>query len=327
MPPATRPEPHANPNRAEQRSGERKRCVAPALICLALASCAGPALQVAIPAPPKVATAPPGPRRDCAATIPDSLMRDSQVVYLHAFLIDTGARALIPQADLLAQRVANRLRLLLGGRSDSLPWGEPVITWRNDIGGNVAAILHRNGSLTWQELLPMPIPDTLPTRLVARALAAVVAHGEAVAWTSETQRDSVAIWLAFDDKAEGSYGTAVGFGFPVFALRRPTETRPQVISHGPIRYPEDLKRAGVSGHVIIEAIVDTTGRAERGSLRDLYPAARAPLTGWQLTAYREFVEAAIETVRYSRFAPGTIGGCAVRARVQVPMNFGIAGAR
>jgi hypothetical protein len=293
--------------------------------CLAVASCALRAPQATPPAR-RAAAASDTPQRPCTETIPDKLLTDSQTVYLHAFLLDTSARTLMPQADLLAQRVAHRLRLSLGGRADSVPWGGPVITWRNNIRGNLAVIIHRDGRLTWQELLPMPIPDTLPTSLVARALDAVIEHGEAVAWTSEAVRDSLVVRLALDDAAEAVYATAVGLGFPVFKLRRPVMTMPELVSHPPLRYPTDLREANMTGSVVMEAMVDTTGRPEPATIHDLWPAGRRPPEGEQLFAYRAFAEAAAEAIAAARFLPGRIGGCAVRTRVQVPVNFGISGA-
>jgi len=301
-------------------------CVAQPVSCLlaslALASCASPPLRIAVPPPPQVATLPDsaGP---CPATVPDSLMGDTELVYLHAVLLDAGSRPLLPQADVLGQRVAHRLRLLLGSRADSVPRGEPLISWRNDIGGNLAVTLRRDGRLTWQELLPMPIPDTLPTRLLARALAAVVEHGESVSWSTESARDSVAVRLALSEAAEPIYASGVGLGFPVFKVRRPVETRPARVAGPPPPYPPELREAGVTGTVIIEATIDTAGRAEPWSIHDLWPPHRPPLEGQQLDAYRQFVAAAAIAVRNSRYTPGRIGNCPVRVRIQVPVNFGI----
>jgi len=91
------------------------------------------------------------------------------------------------------------------------------------------------------------------------------------------------------------------------------EERPETIAGTcvPPRYPPVLQQAGMQGRVMIEFIVDTLGRAERGSLRvvnSFHPLAESP---------------ARETVTSCRFRPGRIQGRAVRVRVQIPINFTI----
>ena len=91
------------------------------------------------------------------------------------------------------------------------------------------------------------------------------------------------------------------------------EERPEAIAGTCIspRYPEILRQAGIEGHVTIEFIIDTTGRAERGGMRTVrtdHPLFEAP---------------AREAVNSCRFRPGRIQGRAVRVRVQLPINFTI----
>lgn len=92
------------------------------------------------------------------------------------------------------------------------------------------------------------------------------------------------------------------------------EERPDVISNTCIqpRYPEILRQAGIEGRVTMEFIIDTLGRAERGSLRVIN------------SAHDLFVAPARETVLSCRFRPGRISGRAVRVRVQQPINFIVA---
>ena len=89
------------------------------------------------------------------------------------------------------------------------------------------------------------------------------------------------------------------------------EERPERIEGtcSALRYPPVLAQAGMTGRVMIEFVIDTLGRAERGSLRvinSFHPLAEAP---------------ARETVQSCRYRPGRIQGRAVRVRVQIPINF------
>jgi hypothetical protein len=298
------------------------------LTCALLATCtpnppgAGPAVVPAVqfvegPAPEPIGA----PEGRCFATLPDSLLTVRDTVYLHALILDPTARALLVQADLLAQRVAYRLRRLLGGRLDSLPAGEPAVTWRTAIGGNLRVKAQRDGGATWQELLPMPFPDTVGTRLLARAVDSVVAHGEMVAWPPEVKRDFVEIRLALTHSAEPSFAQAIGAGFPAFLLRRPAEERPQLLAHPPVHYPEEMRQAGIEGHLVVRVIIDAQGRPEPGSIQFVWPEGRPRPSGRELAEYLEFAEVSRDVVLGSRYEPGRLGGCPLRTRVEIPLNY------
>lgn len=87
------------------------------------------------------------------------------------------------------------------------------------------------------------------------------------------------------------------------------EERPERIGGPAPRYPEILRQAGIQGQVTVECVLDTTGRAEPGSVR-------------VVSSTNPFFDApALEAVAASRFRPGRLGGRAVRVRVLVPLNF------
>ncbi len=77
------------------------------------------------------------------------------------------------------------------------------------------------------------------------------------------------------------------------------------------RYPEILRQAGIEGRVLLEFVIDTTGRAERGTIR----VVSSP--------HALFEGPSRETVISCRFRPGRISGRAVRVRVQQPITFTI----
>ncbi len=93
------------------------------------------------------------------------------------------------------------------------------------------------------------------------------------------------------------------------------EERPDVIAGTcvPPAYPPVLQQAGITGRVLIEFIIDTTGRAERGSLKTIS------------TSHPLFEAPARAAVMSCRFKPGRIQGRAVRVRVQQPVNFSMQG--
>ncbi len=87
---------------------------------------------------------------------------------------------------------------------------------------------------------------------------------------------------------------------------------PAEILTGPLpSYPELLRQAGVQGKVVLEAVVDTTGRVLAQSL--LVVAATNP----------GFVEPARQALLATLFRPANSGGKPVRMRVRIPYQFSI----
>ncbi|MGH7612823.1 MAG: energy transducer TonB [Gemmatimonadales bacterium] len=84
---------------------------------------------------------------------------------------------------------------------------------------------------------------------------------------------------------------------------------PVLLASSPPAYPPLLRAAGVQGRVVLQVVVDTLGRVERGTLRVVHndnPAFAAP---------------AIESLRGARFRPARVFGRAVRVLVQIPVEF------
>lgn len=91
------------------------------------------------------------------------------------------------------------------------------------------------------------------------------------------------------------------------------EAPPELLAGPPPVYPELLRRAGVEGRVVLEAVLDTLGRAERASIQIVagpHPALAAAARDWLAGAL---------------FRPARVGGRAVRVLVRVPVRFTIRG--
>jgi outer membrane biosynthesis protein TonB len=82
-----------------------------------------------------------------------------------------------------------------------------------------------------------------------------------------------------------------------------------VIEQSPLHYPPALALAGITGLVELEYVVDTSGRAEPGSLRAL--GATHP----------EFEAAAGATILGSRYRPARLHGKVVRQLVRQTLRF------
>ncbi len=87
------------------------------------------------------------------------------------------------------------------------------------------------------------------------------------------------------------------------------DEKPVLVSPPRLTYPESLQRAGIEGRVIVQAIIDTLGRAEPGTVK----VVMSPDPG--------FDEPAQSYVLGAVFRPARVHGRAVRVLVQVPVTF------
>lgn len=94
-------------------------------------------------------------------------------------------------------------------------------------------------------------------------------------------------------------------------LESVVDERPEVLSGPRIEYPELLRKAGVQGRVLVQAVIDPKGRAEPGSIRIL----QSPHPGLDQSA-RDYVLQAI-------FRPARVKGQTVRVLVNLPIDYKI----
>jgi protein TonB len=91
------------------------------------------------------------------------------------------------------------------------------------------------------------------------------------------------------------------------------EEKPELLAAPELRYPELLRQAGIQGRVVVQAVIDTTGRAEPSSIK----IVRSPNPG--------FDEPARNWVLRAVFRPGRVHGRAVRVLVEIPIVFRLTG--
>ena len=92
---------------------------------------------------------------------------------------------------------------------------------------------------------------------------------------------------------------------------RVVEEPPVLLSHPVPRYPDLLRQAGIEGRVVVEAVIDTTGRAERAGLRIVS------------SSHALFAPEASALVLGSRYRSARFGGRPVRVRILVPVAFAL----
>ena len=87
------------------------------------------------------------------------------------------------------------------------------------------------------------------------------------------------------------------------------EEKPAVLSGPTLQYPELLRQAQIQGRVLVQAIIDTLGRAEPPSVKVL----QSPNPGFDQSA-KSYVTKAL-------FRPARVHGRAVRVLLQIPVDF------
>src|SRR5947207_2577416 len=87
------------------------------------------------------------------------------------------------------------------------------------------------------------------------------------------------------------------------------EEKPAVLSEPTLQYPELLRQAQIQGRVLVQAIIDTLGRAEPPSVKVL----QSPNPGFDQSA-KSYVAKAL-------FRPARVHGRAVRVLIQIPIDF------
>jgi len=128
------------------------------------------------------------------------------------------------------------------------------------------------------------------------------APGESLCWTKEEKQpralnvDSLITVDASDDQ--------------VFT-ESVVEELPELLSGPALNYPDLLRQAGVTGRVIVQAIIDKTGRAEPASVK----VVQSPNPGFDQPA-KNYVLGAL-------FRPARVHGRAVRVLVNLPIDFSL----
>lgn len=107
---------------------------------------------------------------------------------------------------------------------------------------------------------------------------------------------------------EGGSATGVVLSDQVF-LESVVEERPERLTGPAPQFPDLLRQAGVQGRVLVQGVIDTTGRAIPNTVR----IVQSPHPG--------FDDAAKRIMLQSLFRPGRVGGRAVKVLVSLPVDF------
>jgi len=110
---------------------------------------------------------------------------------------------------------------------------------------------------------------------------------------------------------EGGIGTGIVPSSGDVYMESVVEERPEVLSGPQLQYPDLLRQAAIQGRVLVQAIIDTAGRAEPPSVKVI----QSPNPGFDQSA-KNYVLRAL-------FRPARVHGRAVRVLINLPIDFKI----
>jgi hypothetical protein len=268
---------------------------------------------------------PPG---DCLTSVQTSNMA-RELVSLDARMAPRTDASITLEADLIAKDVAAELRTMLGGSDSLVPDAAAHVKWYS-IPAELIVTARPDGRMTWRGASRSG--DTSASSLLATALDSARRHGGALMiWPDGNVADSLVVRLSL---LSAAFHEAQSFDslyrkrlkFKAFAMSFPTEA-PALPIYGRRKptYPQSNQMHRVSGTILAQFVVDTSGRAVMSSFRDLWPPDKPRLTGDLAHYYDEFLASIREFEAGAKFSPARVGACKIRQIVQAPFEFVLAG--
>jgi hypothetical protein len=266
----------------------------------------------------------------CFATIPASRMHNTPV-YLDADMMPLTDAAFTLQAALMAQDVAAELRALVDSTHSAMPNADGMLAWYT-VPAQIVVTVHGDGTETWR--VKSVEGDSSAARMLGAAFDSAQAHGSARILLPEGARaDSMLVRLSLTPKYQG-YQEEIpaharrGMKFGVFYLSEPdvTPAVPKRNWRAP-KYPSENESRRVGGNLLMQFVVDSTGRTVPNSYRDLRPENRPPLAASEIDAHNAFVRSVNAWYTTITFEPMRLGGCPVKQMVELPLEFAPPGGR
>jgi len=251
-----------------------------------------------------------------AATVP-------HIVYIRATVKDSADARIGPMVDLYAQSVAQGLRRMFHPRGDTLPPGEPAITWRGiESPVSLTVTVFRNAASVYQLLSPRA--DSVAAAMLLSAAHTAADSGEGPFWPDSMPGDSLSFGLSYEFSLQKmQVAPTARPAFPVFYGMFPPEIPARQVSKSAPHYPDGPLRRGAIATVIVDFRVDTTGHLIPGTARDVWNSGQKRLTGDMLSIYNEFLQSVLTWLPTAEFTPARFGNCLVSQLVEQPFTFSI----
>ncbi len=187
------------------------------------------------------------------------------------------------------------------------PMGYPDSLKRSGIGGTVrvSVVLDAKGRPDSGSVRVVSTPDTA---LNGPARAVVAGTRFAPGRTADRAvRAQIVVNVEFDPTKEETAPA------PIYDEDDSLTQKPALLFGPRLDYPEDLRRNRIQGRVLVQAILDTLGRIEPGSIQ------------FVMTPDPGFLMPVSQYLALARFRPARRKGRPVRSIVQMPVDFRLRG--
>ncbi|HEU5480947.1 MAG TPA: energy transducer TonB, partial [Candidatus Tumulicola sp.] len=240
-------------------------------------------------------------------------------------VVHDTSRAILAQVDLLGWRIVQAVRASLGASGTSVPPGDSFGKWPLPIRHlpfDIVVRHNRRGSWRMGAAADSDAASPALTALYERALGTIPPDSIWMIWPEGYAPDSLVFRL--DLVAFGQPGRLMPDKTSLMAVFSATGVaeRPALQrQHLYATYPADARRMRIIGNLLLQFVVDTTGRADTQTIRVLRPTP-AQVDSSEYPHYlREFIDAARSAIARDRFTPARVGRCAVRETVQLPVSY------
>lgn len=247
-----------------------------------------------------------------------------RVVYLQSAMGNSVDSRAAQMVDIYAQSVAQRIRGMLHPHGDTLPHGEPTITWREIESSTPLEIkTFRNGTPVYRLLSTGR--DSVAGTILLSAARVTADSGEGPFWPDGMPGDSLVFGLAYAVSTPGKLQVATSghIAFPAFSEMFPPETLIQQPAGSFPQFPIDLLNQGAQGTVIVDFRVDSTGRVVPQSITDVWKPGQKRPRGELFPIYNEFLQSVENWLVRAVFTPAHIGRCPVEQLTEQPFIFSI----
>jgi hypothetical protein len=195
--------------------------------------------------------------------------------------------------------------------------------------GEVAFSLTADGSIARARVSQSSLSPTLDKSMVDALHRGDSLHAFPPSWAAGNQEPP---WFFVAITTDYRPATPA---VPLFKLRVPVwheQTTPSLDPNHPSavpHYPSDLAQTGFEGNIVLEFVIDDSGRPVLSTFRLMSggkidaPPATINLDAQPDAQLNEFVDAITKSLAGGHYIPGTVAGCAVNALVEQPYAFKI----